>query len=203
MDMARHITEPLGHDVDTARAVFAGQYLHGQCVALAIAIHRRTGWPLVASRGRRRELLHAGVRTPSGLCMDIRGEVGERDFMALHGADHVTPADEATLLEEDPKIGEGAIRQADERLALLFPGLPGPDARLTRIEAFANDLEEVCRRHGIWLRDDGPHGIIAYDGYGDEAGFRISLGTFGEARIHRMLEGQDGMRPHPMGREED
>jgi len=179
---------PAGEDTaQTARAVFADRYLGGLCVALAVAIHRRTGWPLIAARNVRGELQHAGVRTPEGLCMDVRGEMSEWHFMTPFIASAVVPVDEGTLLREDPKIGEEDIADADGRLPSMFPALPGESSRAGRMMAFADDLEAICRKHGIWLRDDGPHGMVVYEGDGDESGFRLSFGMAGEVRMHRVF----------------
>jgi len=172
-------------DAESSRSVFAGMYLHGLCVAMAVAIHRRTGWPLIAARNERGDLIHAGVRTPSGSCMDVRGEMSDWHFMVEFKADRVVPADEATLLREDPKIDEREIAKAEGRLPSLFPALPRQSRRAERMAAFAEDLEGICRKHGIWLRDDGPHGMIAYEGDGAEDGFSLSFGMTGEVRLKR------------------
>jgi hypothetical protein len=73
-------------------------YKSGQCLALALALHDRTGWPvMLLVRGKKRSLqkvkmddiIHALVRAPDGYDVDIYGdnepEVLEEEATDLHG----------------------------------------------------------------------------------------------------------------------
>lgn len=54
----------------------------GWCVALANALHERTGWPVavLADTEARLGWFHAGVRTPEGTLVDVAGEHHEYDW---------------------------------------------------------------------------------------------------------------------------
>lgn len=57
---------------DQARELF----LYSACFLLALAVHDRTGWPLLIAELRHDEewsWVHAGVRTPGGLWLDLDG----------------------------------------------------------------------------------------------------------------------------------
>ena len=73
-------------------------YKNGQCLALALAIHDQTGWPVrLLVRGKKQalqkvkmdDLIHALVRAPDGYDVDIYGdnepEVLEEEATDLHG----------------------------------------------------------------------------------------------------------------------
>lgn len=53
------------------RAVGAGQ--RGHCHSLALAIHQRTGWPLVGIQDRGGQLAHVAICTPEGELLDASG----------------------------------------------------------------------------------------------------------------------------------
>jgi hypothetical protein len=97
---------------DRARAAFT----EGQCHALAIATHDRTGWGIEllieaapTSRWRKRERygiedrwVHAVNRCPDGKLLDIHGRQSEDELLERWGgSDRVTlrPVDRETLLE--------------------------------------------------------------------------------------------------------
>lgn len=169
-----------------AREVFSGPFLHGLCAAFAVAASRRTGWLMAAVRDRATgAMLHVGLDAPGGRYLDVRGyHESQEDFCWLYGGS-VSWADEGTVLDENPHVTEEKVEWADGLLDLITEDLPGRAARIDRLEGFARDLEAACRRHGVWLRSDGPHGIVVYDAYGDEGRYEFSLGPTGEARLHR------------------
>ena len=49
------------------------RYLNGQCHALALVIHERTGWPIVGARSGAWSVWHVAVRHPSGRLLDVEG----------------------------------------------------------------------------------------------------------------------------------
>jgi hypothetical protein len=48
-------------------------FVEGQCHGLALALHRRKGWPLVAIDNADGDCVHVCVRDPDGRLVDIRG----------------------------------------------------------------------------------------------------------------------------------
>jgi hypothetical protein len=54
---------------ERARAAF----LHGQCHALALAVHEVTGWPIVGAEDESLDICHFLVRVPDGRLLDITG----------------------------------------------------------------------------------------------------------------------------------
>ena len=72
-------------------------FTHGDCWALAVYLHDRTGWDIVALGLRGEESFepaeryweHMAVRTPAGQILDVTGVQAEGDFMrAWVGQDH-------------------------------------------------------------------------------------------------------------------
>jgi hypothetical protein len=173
-------------DLQHLRMARGTMFLSGQCVAFAVAVHRRAGWPLLAVRDGAGNLQHAGFRNPKGVACDARGAIGESELAHPWGG-AMSETDEETLLADDPKIDAEAIEAADHVAGLLFPDLPGSSAKQERLRAFAEGLEALCRGTGVWIRSDGPHGIPVYDAYGDEGEFEVSVGAAGDARIDRTL----------------
>lgn len=90
-----------GHLVELTPGVIDDEadwaYMHGQCLALAVAVSRRTGWPVVTTTIEETEpdaeqpdgyfhqrlLRHAAVRTPEGDLLDIRGP-GDPDVIETY-----------------------------------------------------------------------------------------------------------------------
>jgi len=68
---------------DAARYAFAA----GHCHALALAIHERTGWPMLAMSGRNsgyKDLRHVVVLMPDGKWLDIQGPRDSEEQLHLH-----------------------------------------------------------------------------------------------------------------------
>lgn len=42
-------------------------------------------------------------------------------------------------------------------------------------DEFLKDLQALCERHKIYLRESNPWGIIAYEAYGEEGGFSYEI----------------------------
>ncbi|WP_436493407.1 hypothetical protein [Actinokineospora sp. HUAS TT18] len=72
----------LPEDVSTVEELFE----FGHCNALALALHERTGWPIVGLVGQRHgEANHYLVRRPDGLLVDVRGARTEAEVLAQWG----------------------------------------------------------------------------------------------------------------------
>lgn len=84
---ATELTVTPGVVDDQARELF----LYSACFLLALAVHERTGWPLLIAELRHDERwswVHAGVRTPGGLWLDLDGpRPGEAvsDWLSQYG----------------------------------------------------------------------------------------------------------------------
>ena len=63
---------------ERALAAFVG----GQCHGLALAIHQRTDWPLVAVNNEKDECIHICVRRPDGLLVDVTGSHAHDEMTA-------------------------------------------------------------------------------------------------------------------------
>lgn len=89
-------------------------FLYGACAALALALHDRTGWPLVALTDAHNVLdgqvgggscLHYGVRRPAdGAFIDVLGAHTDEEIMAEYGDD-----------ADDGQAAIGLTAQADVR----------------------------------------------------------------------------------------
>lgn len=65
------LPEPAPGVIDKAAQIY---FTHGQCHALALALHEATGWPLViefTQLRQGRDIRHALVQMPSGKLVDI------------------------------------------------------------------------------------------------------------------------------------
>lgn len=165
-----------------------GRYLAGRCTAFAIAVHRRTRWPLVVLRTQDGAYAHCGCLDPDGRFVDARGFLDAAGFAHGFGGGRIEGTSEAQALAEHPQ-DEDMIEQAALHAELLLD-LPGESAYRKRVEAFAGALEAVCREHGFWLRGPGPgtqDHFIAYEAYGSEGPFRLTLMPTGGALVERDL----------------
>ena len=171
------ITRPSAATVEEMRDILEGLYLDGFCYLLAIVLHRRTGWTLIA------------LRAADGRFVDVRGvldEAGFRNGDAAPGSSAPIDVQEADLRAVAP-FAEERLRMGEAHADLLFPDLP-PSPRLARTEAFLRDLDALCRQHGIWIRAAMPgQRPIAYEAYGDEAGYGIHLLDDGTITFDREL----------------
>lgn len=175
---------------DDLTAALAGRYLAGRCTAFAVAVHRRTQWPLVVLRTASGAYAHAGCLAPDGRFADARGLLDAAGFADGFAGDRIEGISEAQALAEHPQ-DEGMIEQADLHAELLLD-LPGESRHRRRAEAFATALEGLCREHGFWLRGPGPgvqDHFVAYEAYGSEGPFRVTLLPTGGALIERSLGG--------------
>jgi hypothetical protein len=62
-------------------------YMNGHCFRLALALHEKTGWPIVGVRAYGAAdssfslIDHAGVKMPDGRYLDVRGPLDEMGFL--------------------------------------------------------------------------------------------------------------------------
>ena len=137
-----------------------GGFLYGECYAFAIALHQGLGWPIVGLYVES-HADHAGVRSPDGIIFDIRGSLSEEEFGALYAK---PPYDIREISEEKLRVGwtcprytaEYSIQRARRIAEVLWPELPWKETRITKIIAFADELEALCRKHKFWIRATVP-----------------------------------------------
>jgi hypothetical protein len=167
---------------DLLQDAYQRLFLDGECYAFALALHQGLGWPLVGliksydEKSKRSNLIwHAGVRSPGGRIHDARGFLTDDEF----GGYFLSPP--FTIREILPNelyatrpIEPNVIGRARRHAETLWPQLPWIDTFVMRVTAFADDLEELSRKHGLWIC----HGVPAdpprvYTGGGDEGGYRV------------------------------
>jgi hypothetical protein len=166
--------------------ILAAMCLDGQCYELAIALHRGTGLPMFGlwsdeccgDDGVPGTWRHAAVMLPDGGFVDARGRVTARDLGAPFGPQHlaVRRISEADLTAVRP-VREERIRTVAKLAQALWPDLPWKDTSFQgRMAAFLAGLEELSRKHRIWVRSPYPAARpMLAEGDGDEAGYAGGL----------------------------
>lgn len=101
-EIARPVVEPLGLTVDELQ----DQFMEGRCYPLAVAHHRRYGWPIYVLGGYEDETVrnyrtihcfHALVKHPTGPFIDIRGPESSEALLAEWDDCELLPLTEAQL----------------------------------------------------------------------------------------------------------
>ncbi len=165
-------------DLGTLKAMCREKgYLEGHCCEFAIAASRGLGWQLIALMNNQK-VRHALVRSPDdqNMFFDSRGlisyqEIGEPfDIQPPYTLADITEND--LHIAAGQKIHDIPVVRALHVAELLWPDLPWKNSTKSRMEAFAIDLETICRKHGMWIRAPYPaiQPILARAD-GDEAGF--------------------------------
>ncbi|HZS42701.1 MAG TPA: hypothetical protein VFA52_00565 [Candidatus Paceibacterota bacterium] len=170
-------------------------YLDGACYIFAIALHRALGWPIVGLMVN--EVIRHALLQPEGAVsyFDARGWVS--------GSEIGTPFNiqEPVLRkikEEDllrlPKLTENELLEfnlasATEIAELAWPELCWPEnSFLNRAKKFAEELEELSRKHKIWLHT--PYETakpILRDDCDKESGYNLDALEVGGYTINRRL----------------
>lgn len=169
-----------GLDPDMARAlqdICEGVFLDGECYAFAIMLHRELGWPMIGLMDDN-VIRHVVTQTPAGTWFDARGPVKETELGQPFGLSR--PYNLRAVEEKDLRVirpvHEASIARARDITERLGPDLPWKNASMERAKAFAREFEDLCKKHGIWLRssvpDQPPLLVIAQ---GDETGFALTL----------------------------
>ena len=181
-----HILE--GEKRESLHRFAKGAYLDGLCYEMAIALHRTSGWKMVALNYGHPER-HAAVRDPGGQLFDVRGRAAsEEEFGKPFGA--APPLDLREVTEEELRlvrpISEVQIRRAMFFVELLWPELAQNEksTRLFRHVQFVNELEALSRRHGIWIRSPVPAvptWPVLAEADGSETGYELQPSEDGNA----------------------
>lgn len=190
------IVENLDPDAREAIAdMCAGIFLHGECYAFAIALHRGIGWPIVALMARVESVLkelgededaflypkgeiplHAAVRRPDGMLHDARGVFPEEEIGEPFGI--AAPHRLVNLAESDLRairpVGDRTVARARRFAEALWPDLPWKETAAGRVAAFAAELEDLCRRRGLWIRGPVPGSLpLVCEEGGEEGGYVV------------------------------
>lgn len=195
--MTTHLLPLSGEDLDTMRSLAASIYLDGECYAFAIAVSRGTGLPIVG-------LMEGAVPRHAlvywrdkNRFVDVRGEHAMHEprlgapFGHRPGSYDLQELPEERLFAQRP-IDGASIRYAQRYADILLPQLPWRRSRAARAKSFCDELEDLCRRHGLWIRSPYPAAKpVLCDGVGDEDGYTIKPTAEGsQFTIDRRLRGE-------------
>ena len=182
--------EPLSRDDQELYGVFLTEgkpsFLYGMCYAFAIALHHGLGWPMVGPRVEPGEQMwHVALRRPDGRLHDARGPLSDQEFGVPFARDcgtyvlvDVTEAELQNMKFHNDHMIVHARRVAEH----TWPELPWKETRSTRLVAFADELEALSRKHGLWLRAPFPNTPPVISESGDaEDGYTLTpmLGGLG------------------------
>jgi hypothetical protein len=159
-------------------------YLHGECYAFAVALHRALGWTLILLTDSRSPV-HVVVQNPkTQIFHDARGIVPAEklsDPFSITPPCTLRALSEAELQQMLP-IQEASIQKAMEIAEIVWPEYPWQDTTVNRARRFAQALETLCKEHGFWLRASVPASPpILYPSYGDEQGFALTPTGIGQS----------------------
>lgn len=175
-------------DWDILQGMHERGYLHGECYAFAIALHRGLGWPIVGVINTNDIAEHVGVRTPEGLLRDIRGAIDEESFAEPYSK-LKTPlvfreVTEKELYDTREVIHDQVIAQARIIAESLWPELPWKDSKEARLKAFADELEQLSRKYSLWVCAPVPtQKPVLFNGNGDEKGYDLLPTVTGNAYL--------------------
>ena len=165
--------------------LFLQIHLDGECYALAIALYEGLGWPIMGLM-EGEVIRHAAVLSPDGRFFDARGFVSEQEFGRPFGKtapyDLRTVSPEQLTREGEPEERKAGVVASARRMAeTLWPELPWKTTGVARLIAFADALELLCRRHGLWIRGPYPtmRPVLAV-GYDDEGGYCLEAMADGQ-----------------------
>lgn len=156
--------------------IITSSYLHGSCYELAWALHEGLGWPLYGLTGPDGyEHAFVGVPEEPETFYDARGQITAADVFGTFARRNneeirdITTAD----LEAVRPVLRHSIDSARKMAEAVWPDLPWQNSHAAQMQAFLEDLERLCRKHGVFLREPYPASApILYPMDGEEAGFR-------------------------------
>lgn len=178
------LSDPAGQeDRDILHELCLGLYLHDECYAFAIALHQGLEWPIVGLMDGK-IVIHAGVRSPEGRLHDVRGRLGEEEF----GSPFLSPP--FTLCDVDPSqlyairpIDDLSIARARRSAEVIWPDLPWIDSFASRAKVFTDELELLCRKHGLWMWNQPGSPTRLSQGDGSEGGYALRPSAEGSAML--------------------
>lgn len=151
-------------------------YLDGQCYEFAIALSEMTAWPMIGLI-HNGTIRHAMVERPDGQYFDARGPFNSPEAGIPFGIAHpiLRPVDDSEITAVRP-VHDSDIALAKRLIVALWPNLPAiPGSSLRqRVMAFAAELEDLSRRHALWIRAPYPASRpVMATGDGDEDGYVV------------------------------
>ena len=168
-------------------------YLHGKCYEFAIALHEGLSLPLVGIQVGD-EIIHAGVKSGDELYRDVRGDLTLQEFLqgfdiSLEFIVRPTTREELELLyvwKTRVELPRDYIDRARVHAETVWASWPWRDSKSAQLESFVKDLEELSKKHGIWIREQFPSTpTILY--FGDEIEKGYNLQQMSAARLQFFL----------------
>lgn len=158
-----------------------GKYLHGRCYAFAIALYEGLSLPLVGIQVGN-EIIHAGVKSGDGLYRDVRGDLTFEEF--IQGFDISSEfmvrdtsreeLEELYAMKVRVSLDRAFIDRARTHAESLWSSWEWKDSKVKKMERFVGDLDALCKKHGIWIREQFPASpSIIYFGDEVEAGYDL------------------------------
>ena len=146
-------------DQESLLSMCTAFFLQGECYAFAIALHRGLGWPIVGLM-RGEVIEHALIQRPDGLLHDSRGPLLREDRKLGQPFGFTPPYEMRVVSEKDllavRPVGELSIKRASLFAEALWPTFAWKGGFQEQVLAFAKELEELSRRHRIWIRATYP-----------------------------------------------
>jgi hypothetical protein len=186
--MSVKINELKGSQRKIVLEMCEAMFLHGLSYEFAIALHQGLGWPMVGLM-ENCVVSHAAVRM-DGLVRDARGifdfDVPEERKAFGKPFSYELPYILSPITIEDLRafrpMKSTFIHRARIIAEVLWPQLPWEDSYISKVRAFGEALEDVSRRHGIWLRAPFPIAapLLSLQ-VGDEGGYEFNLTEDGSA----------------------
>lgn len=190
------LVKPLGQEGrDLFKALISG-CLDGECYALAIALSRGLGLPIIGLM-QGDVIRHAVIRNPDGTFWDARGAVSEKNLGHPFG---ISPPYDLKLISEEDLFAVKPITQITIDFILgaaqaVWPHLPWKIQSLKdRVTSFTSELEALSRKHGLWIYGSIPTMLPAIaQGQGDETGYQLSTTIDGLTyTINRIIGDEKG-----------
>lgn len=132
--------------------LYEERFLHGECYAFAIALHRKLGWDIV---GLMKDGIpeHVVLKTFMGQFFDARGPVTEPELFSEYPrtAHTLQTVSEELLYKVRGDVAEEAIAHAIVFAEAAWPSLPWGATRAHRMHVFLDALEQLSKQHGIWI----------------------------------------------------
>jgi hypothetical protein len=181
-------------DYNTLHGFAVSLFLRGECYAFAIALNQGLGWPLVGLMAGD-TVWHAGVRSPDGKIHDVRGLLTKEEFEEEFGADFLSPTFSIREITEGElhavgPISDHSVKMARQLAEVLWPDLPWVETQAMNARAFADELEVLSRKYGLWICGGIPtQPPCLFVGDGDEYGYlvRAAATVMGTHTIGRVL----------------
>jgi hypothetical protein len=167
-----------------------GVYLDGCCYEFALAVSRGTGWPMVGLM-HNDTIRHVAVVGSDGNIRDARGIVALekfRDPFGLTSPSQLRSVSEAEILKVRP-VNDFGIARASLMAEALWPEWPWKETcRCSKVFAFLTELEDLCKKHEVWIRAPYQNMRIVIDEMHGDEGFVFEPTMTGQHFFDRKIE---------------